>query len=299
MSFDIISRLILKMKHSEQRPGVLVFLLAEKITRLDSFFSVFSSNLNIVAFLEQNRQAVYSEIAYRLQTGRKSENFGFFEPLLDQAQNYLQRDTPSQEDLSGSSGIKKIGAITRKFNSQRRAVKTVIEVVQMHGTDWIPIEFKRKVAFSVLALPIMFVVYESMRASIIAALLDSGIEDITQFLLGLYAIVSVTGFIQEQRTLQHDDALVFNPYSNLFSLGLSPRLSGIFSRAPRHLFELSAVLSAFVTESKFHTGILAPVLSAVVAAMIWSGTDIVFNFSQQKNQERKKSNSVYNPISNV
>lgn len=104
MSFDIISRLILKMKHSEQRPGVLVFLLAEKITRLDSFFSVFSSNLNIVAF---------------------------------------------------------------------------------------------------------------------------------------------------------------------------------------------------VTESKFHTGILAPVLSAVVAAMIWSGTDIVFNFSQQKNQERKKSNSVYNPISNV
>jgi len=213
-------------------------------------------------------------------------SFGSFDPLLDSAVKYLQI-----EKADNSKGI--INKL-KNINSKRRAVSKILELSKKHGTDWIPVEFRKRVVFSLIALPTMFVTFESMRASIISALFKSNIDEYTHFIVGLYIVISVTGFLQEQKTLKEENTIVFNPYANLLALGLSTELSGLLARIPRHITELGAIYAAFIAQKNIELQVLVPVLSAIITALVWSTSDIVFNFSQEKIQKRKNNRNVYN-----
>jgi len=266
------------MIKTERQPGEQVIILARQLKCLDDFFAFFSNNKEIIKFLEENRIAVYTEISHRLQFGVKNESFGSFESLVLQAMDFV---------VSHQAGENNDESVFSILKRRKNATETVIEIAKIHGLDWVPLEFKRKVAYSVLALPLQFILFESLRISVITSLHSMNLEQFSSFILGVYGLISVIGFIQEQRTLKTNDTIVLNPYGNLLSLGLTPILAGTLSRGPRHLFEISTIISAMLTNGEFNSVILRTVLSAVVAISLWSIGDIAFNLIQQKNQEIK------------
>jgi hypothetical protein len=268
----------------EKRPGEIVMTTAKKLHHLDSFFALFSSNSEIQEFLDQNRHAVYTELAYRLFNNQKKELFGSFEPLLDRAQHYLKNNSDSE---------KKIGRI-KKIQQTPINAKILLKVTRQHGIHWIPKEFQQKVAFSMLILPTTFVIYESMRATIVASLLKSNIKEFTYFIFGLYVLVATMAVIQEQKTLKYENALIFNGYGNLFSLGLSAGITSVLTRTPKYLTEFSLAAGALASQKELDSALLTPVLSSFVAATIWSLTDFIFNYSQEKIQNRKNGKLEYN-----
>jgi len=269
------------------KSGEIVVSLAEQLYRLDSFFNSFSRDKRINDFLCENKTAVYSEISFRIINGYMLESFGSFDNLLDQAVEYLNGNNYIDNSKSLIAKVKRI-------NKKRKAVGKIIDVSKKHGTDWIPKEFRKRVVYSLIALPTMFVVYESIRASVITALFKSNVEEFTNFILGLYVLIAFIGFIQEQRTLKQHNSVVFNPYANLLALGLSTELSGLLARIPRHITELGAIFGAIITQKQIEIPVLVPVLSAVIATLFWSSSDIVFNYGQEKILKRKNSKNVYN-----
>lgn len=277
-------------KESCVRSGKIVLDLAQQMNTLDGFFAVQAKNPLIKEFLQENRQAVYVEIVHRIVEKSKCETFGAFEPLMDAAIRFATKGITMSNETQNIAFYSQLFKLLKTINKQRLVVNILIKVTRQHGTNWIPIEYKRTVGVSLFALPILFVVYESMRASIIVALLDSNVAEFTSFILGLYVVIAAIGFIQEQKLLQQKNAVVFNPYSNLLALGLSTTITSIVSRAPRHLAELSGVLGVIQAKQEVGAAVVSSALAIIITATIWGTLDVVSNSTQlvMLRQEKEK-----------
>lgn len=264
-----------------------LFEIADRMRALDTFFEASAKKSSQLAeFIDDQSVFLYDEIAYRLTYSTPRENVGSFEPFLQQALTYLESLSVEEETPSNATGLRailnKVFTPAKKANNARKSVTNVVEVSKKHGTTWVPLEFKKAVAYSMLALPILFVTYESMRVSIIAASLQKNLDSFTQAIVALYGITAVSALYAEQKTLRNGSKIVFNPYATLLGLGLTPLATSIISRTPKHVVELSAVASAVTLQNATDVAALTPMLAAITAASIWNFIDIGFNTASGK-----------------
>lgn len=275
------------MRRNKEHSEATLFELATRLSSLDSFFDVHTRiDRSIANFVAENNEALYAEISHRLATGEKNIDFGEFEYFLSSAMRYIQSITPN--DLQNIATPEKntsflqrakqtIAHAISQVNTARSSVSNIIETSKRHGTGWIPSEYKQAVGYSLVALPTLFVIYESMRVGLIASIATTDLSTFTEAILAIYAGTALTAAYVEHKQLEQGTAIVFNPYTTLLGLGITPSLAGLIARVPKHVAELSALAGSLTINENVAVGLLTPVLAALLASSIWSTTDIGFN----------------------
>ena len=158
-----------------------LFEIADRMRALDTFFDASSKKSQRLAeFIADQNEFLYDEIAYRLTHGTSRENTGSFEPFMQQALSYIESLSIQNETPSKATGLRgvldTVFTTGKRANRARQSVGNVIDVAKNQCTSWVPLEYKKAVAYSLLALPTLFVAYESMRVSIIAASLQKNLD---------------------------------------------------------------------------------------------------------------------------
>ncbi|MCA9369105.1 hypothetical protein KC721_02310 [Candidatus Woesebacteria bacterium] len=278
------------MNHLSEQQKPSLFELAHSLSKLDAFLETHSSlNAEIATFVADNNEALYEEISYRLQNEEVANDFGELEPFIQQAIRYIQSMSmdgiqaalEEQGSKSVWEAMKTKGtAFLHKISLTKKSASEVINTSKKHGTNWVPTEFKHAVTYSLVALPTMFLIYESMRISIIAAAATANLPAFTTAILVLYSGTALLAAYSEYKRLKDGSSIVFNPYSTLLALGITPLLAGLIARVPKYTLELSALISALSIPGA--TVITTPILAAIIASSIWNLFDTGFNTVARK-----------------